>query len=161
MTDDGWDKGIYGDFDWQRNAVFMRALERDFAEAVLRLVADGLDPRARRRYLDNGDGIATVRQRIRRLAPKPLIDCWASLTAADYRDVLPAIDVPVLLVHGGRSNFYTVDTAAYVRDAIRDARLEVYEDVDHSPHLWRADRFIDDLLAFLASRLPATSAETG
>ena len=161
VTDGCWDKGIYGDFDWERNAVFMRALERDFAEAVLRLGADGLDPRARQRYLENGDGIEAFRQRMRRLAPAPLIDCWASLTAADFRDVLPEIDVPVLLVYGGRSNFYTAETAAYVRDAIRDARLEVYEDVDHSPHLWRASRFIDDLLGFIAPRVAGRCPEAG
>ena len=161
VTDECWDKGIYGDFDWARNAVFMRALEHDFAEAVLCLGADGLDPRARQRYLDNAEGVQAFRERMRRLAAKPLIDCWASLSAADYRDVLPSIDVPVLLVYGARSNFYTAETAAYVRDAIADARLEVYADVDHSPHLWCSQRFVDDLLSFVWARRGASCPEAG
>jgi len=148
VTDDGWDKGIYGHFDWQRNVVFMRELERDFAEAVLRLAADGLNEAARRRYLARDDGLDLFRQRMRKLVPKPLIDCWASLTAADYREVLPRMDVPTLLVYGELSNFYTAETARYVRDAIPQARLVSYEGVDHSPHLWQRERFIRDVLSF-------------
>ncbi len=153
VTDDEWPHGIYSRFDWERNVVFMRELERDFAEAVLRLGADGLNVRARRRYLENGDSIDVFRQRMRRLRAKPLIDCWASLTAADYRDVLPAIGIPVLLVYGSESNFYTRETAHYVRDAIPDARLRIYEGVDHSPHLWSRERFVDDVTAFATRRL--------
>jgi len=158
VTDDGWDKGIYGNFGWERNVVFMRELERDFAEAVLRLGADGLNERARRKYLDNDESLDLFRQRMRKLAPKPLIDCWASLTAADYRDVLPQIDVPTLLVYGEQSNFYAAQTATYVRDAIPMARLLTYPGVDHSPHLWQRERFIDDVLSFAGEAVRETCA---
>ena len=155
VTDEDWAHGIYARFDWARNVVFMRELERDFAEAVLRLGADGLNERARERYLENGDSIEVFRQRMRKLKAKPLIDCWASLTAADYRDVLPDINVPVLLVYGAESNFYTLETAHYVRDAIPDASLLVYPGVDHAPHLWARERFSQDVLAFAGRTAPA------
>lgn len=148
VTDDEWHNGIYANFDWQRNVVFMRELERDFAEAVLRLGADGLNERARRRYLENGEAIELFRQRMRTLKAKPLIDCWASLTAADFREVLPRIDVPVQLIYGAESNFYTRETALFVRDSIPDAELHIYPGVDHAPHLWSRERFIADVLAF-------------
>ena len=41
--------------------------------------------------------------------------------------MLPHITVPVLLVHGDRSNFYTAATARYLLDRLPDARLVSYE----------------------------------
>ena len=150
LTDAGWQRGIYGDFDHRRNAQFMRELESDFAESVLRLAAFGHNERSRTKYLENGSGIETARRRLRALDPRPLIDCWASLTAADYRDVLKTIAIPALLVYGGASNFYSTGTAEYVRDSIPNALLQVYEGVDHAPHLWERARFIQDVLDFIA-----------
>lgn len=149
VTDAGWRNGIYGDFDTARNARFIRDLEADFAEAVLRLVAFGHNPRARAAYEDDIPAIQNARQRLAALDPRPLIDCWVSLTAADYRDVLATITVPALLVYGGASNFYGTGTAHYVRDSIPNALLHVYPDVDHAPHLWERERFARDVLDFL------------
>ena len=128
----------------------MGDLETDFAEAVLRLVAFGHNARARQLYEENGPGIQSARQRLASFDARALIDCWKSLTAADYRDVLPNITVPALLVYGGASNFYSAATAAYVRDHIPDARLHIYPDVDHAPHLWEKERFARDVLDFVA-----------
>lgn len=149
LTGDGWTHGIYGDFDAARNAAFIRALQEDFAEGVLRLVASGHNAAARTAYAANGDAIRTMRQRLARLAPQPLIACWASLSAADLRDVLPRMWCPALLVYGGQSNFYGAATARYVRDHLPEAQLLIYEGVDHAPHLWQRERFAADLRAFL------------
>ena len=150
LTGEGWQGGIYGDFGPERSAAFMAELRQDFAEAVLRLVAFGHNPRARDLYQQNGQGIQTARERLRALDPQPLIDCWASLTAADYRDVLAGISIPALLVYGGASNFYSAGTARYVRDSIPNAVLHTYPDVDHAPHLWERERFVRDVLDFVS-----------
>lgn len=150
LTGEGWQGGIYGDFGPERSASFMAELRHDFAEAVLRLVAFGHNPRARELYQQNGPGIQLARERLRALDPQPLIDCWASLTAADYRDVLARITIPALLVYGGASNFYSAGTAQYVRDSIPNAVLHTYPDVDHAPHLWERERFVGDVLSFVA-----------
>jgi len=84
-----------------------------------------------------------------RFDARALIDCWKSLTAADYRDVLARIPIPALLVYGGASNFYSTGTAEYVRDSIPDALLRIYEGVDHAPHLWERERFVKDVLDFI------------
>ena len=81
--------------------------------------------------------------------PLPLIACWHSLTAADYRDVLKNIDIPAMLIYGGESNFYRTDTAHYVARQIPDAILHIYEGTDHSPHQWNRERFTKDLLQFI------------
>lgn len=151
LTDADWRLGIYGDFDSRRNAQFIGDLEQDFAEAVLRLVAFGHNPRAREAYLAGGASLDTARQRLAALDPQPLIDCWRSLSAADYRDVLATIGVPALLVYGGASNFYSTGTAHFVRDSIPNALLHIYPDVDHAPHLWERERFVRDVLDFIAA----------
>jgi non-heme chloroperoxidase len=149
VTDANWPHGIYGDFDAARSQQLIDALEQDFAEAVLRLAAHGLNARARTGYEHDSRGWRIAREATRALAPGPLIAIWRSLVAADYRDILPGITVPVLLVHGEKSNFYTAATARYLRDRLPDVALVSYEDADHSPQLLHPQRFADDLLGFL------------
>jgi pimeloyl-ACP methyl ester carboxylesterase len=117
---------------------------------VLRLVAHGHNAAARARYEENGEAMQSARRRLASVAAGPLIDCWASLTAADYRDVLKHIPLPTLLVYGGASNFYSTELAHYVRDSIPNALLHIYEEVDHAPHLWQRERFVNDVLRFVA-----------
>jgi len=150
LTDDDWRHGIYGDFPGTRNDAFMARLEADFADAVLALIGEGNNPTARAAHAADDPALGRIRDYLRRLEPGPLIEVWRSLTLADYRDVLPEISVPTLLVHGDASHFYSVELAEYVRGAIPDARLHVYTGTDHSPHLWQRERFLADLRSFCA-----------
>jgi non-heme chloroperoxidase len=148
LTDEDWRLGIYGDFDAQRNRDFIAELEADFAEAVMRLAAHGLNSRARSKYDENARGWQRIREELRRQIPGPLIDIWKSLAAADYRAVLGTIDIPTLLVFGGESNFYSLATDHFVRDHIAGSILRIYEGTDHSPHHWKREQFVRDLLDF-------------
>lgn len=149
ITDEHWSHGIYGDFDQTRSQRFMQRLHEDFAEAVLELIAFGLNEHSHRKYLENSIGWQKSRSALQAMQAGPLIACWQSLTDADYRDVLPNIDTPTLLIYGGNSNFYRQETAHYVASQIRNAELRIYENTDHSPHMWKRERFVQDLLAFL------------
>jgi len=150
LTDETWEHGIYGEFDQTKASEMMSWLHDDFAEGVLKLTAFGLNQRAREKYLDGASGWERSRAALRSQDPRPLIDCWASLTAADYRDVLSLIDVPAMLVYGGESNFYRIETAHYVAKQIPNAILHIYEGTDHSPHQWQRERFASELMAFIA-----------
>jgi pimeloyl-ACP methyl ester carboxylesterase len=150
MTDDNWSHGIYGQFGDDKAGQMMSWLQEDFAEAVLKLTAYGLNERAREKYEAGAKGWEKSRQMLRAQTSAPLIDCWHSLTQADYRDVLQQIKLPTMLVYGGESNFYSTDTAHYVARQIPDAILHIYEGTDHSPHQWQRERFARDLLAFIA-----------
>jgi len=149
LTDSSWQHGIYGNFDADKSHEMMTWLEEDFAEAVLKLTAFGLNDRAREKYLAGASGWEKSRNALRAQPAPPLIECWASLTQADYRDVLSRIDVPSMLVYGGESNFYGLDTAHFVASQIPDAILHIYEGTDHSPHQWQRDRFVRDLQNFI------------
>ena len=149
LTEPGWEHGIYGDFGPEKAHELMTWLAEDFAEGVLKLTAFGLNERAREKYLAGTSGWERSRSALRAQDPSPLIACWASLTAADYRDVLRRIDIPAMLVYGGQSNFYSNDAARYVAREIPDAILHIYEGTDHSPHQWQRERFARDLLHFI------------
>ena len=149
LTDETWPHGIYGQFDQHKASEMMSWLQEDFAEGVLKLTALGLNQRAREKYLAGASGWERSRLALRAQDPGPLIDCWASLTSADYRDVLSRIDVPALLVYGGESNFYRVETARYVAQQIPKAILHIYEGCDHSPHQWQRERFVRELIEFI------------
>jgi len=151
MTDKDWDHGIYGKFDDHKAGEMMGWLKEDFAEAVLKLAAFGLNERAREKYLAGASGWEKSRNALRAQASQPLIDCWASLTAADYRDVLSRIDVPSMLIYGQESNFYRVETAQYVARQIPNSILHIYEGTDHSPHQWQRERFARELMNFIDS----------
>lgn len=149
LTDDSWEHGIYGSFNQERSRAFIARLNEDFAEAVLELTAFGLNARAREKYQQNAPGWQKSRNQLGEQNPGPLITCWESLTQADYRDILEAIDVPSMLVYGSESNFYPTDTARYVASRIPRGILHIYEGTDHSPHHWQRERFVKDLLAFV------------
>ena len=149
LTGDDWEHGIYGDFGVDRNRQLIDWLREDFAEGVLKLTALGLNQRAREKYEANASGWQRSRAALKAQDPEPLIHCWESLTAADYRDVLARIPLPTLLVYGGQSNFYRSETARYVADTIPHAILNIYEGTDHSPHQWQRERFVRELLAFI------------
>jgi pimeloyl-ACP methyl ester carboxylesterase len=150
MTDASWPNGIYSDFDETRSQQLIDDLRTDFAEAVLRLIAYGLNTKARKTYERNSRGWQQTRQALRELDPAPLIAIWQSLVAADYRDVLPHIDVPTLLVWGSESNFYTPATAQFLLEHIPKAMLKNYEESDHCPQLQQPERFATELMAFIA-----------
>lgn len=151
LTDATWDGGIYGDFDTDRAQRMLDDFQADFVEAVLRLIAFGLNDKARETYQRNTAGWRTIREAVRMIDPAPVIALWETLVAADYRDMLPTIDVPTLLAHGTASNFYTAETARYLAGRIPRSRLSFYEGADHCPHLSQPERFAGELAALLDS----------
>jgi len=152
LTDETWNGGIYGDFDQAHAQRLLDELNTDFAEAVLRLIALGLNDKSRETYLRNSSGWRAARESLRSFDPPSVIAIWNSLVAADYRDVLPNIDVPTLLAYGTASNFYTAETARFVAAQIPHARLSLYEGADHCPHLCQPERFATELSQLLKER---------
>lgn len=149
VTDTEWACGIYGDFDATRSQRLIAEMQLDFAEAVMRLAAHGLNARARNGYERNSAAWQKLRHYLHSLEPGPLIAIWESLVAADLRNVLPEISVPTLLVWGVESNFYTLATARYLRDHIACCHASHYPAADHSPQLQYPDRFVSELHDFL------------
>lgn len=159
MTDPTWSLGIYTDFDEQDARQFDDQLQEDFAEAVLGLIASGLNAKAKETYARNSWGWQVMRESLRQLDPAPLIAIWRSLVRADYRDVLATVHVPTLLVWGEQSNFYSLATGDHVRRNMPMATLNTYASADHCPQLYQPERFAEELIGFLAN-LPADGRMT-
>ena len=76
-----------------------------------------------------------------------------ALLEYSYRERLPAIEIPVLIVWGRNDLLVPVSDAVRYRRLIGDnARVEVFEDTGHVPMLERPSRFNDLLRAFLAGK---------
>ncbi len=73
------------------------------------------------------------------------------LATYDFKDRVPGIACPTLIVWGDRDYFVPLRSAQTYADAIDDAATVVYDDTGHLPMLERPGRFNADLAAFLAS----------
>jgi pimeloyl-ACP methyl ester carboxylesterase len=67
----------------------------------------------------------------------------------DYRDVLPAIDLPTLVCWGAHDALLPVSGASHLSEQIPEVRVEIFQDSGHCPFLEEADRFNDVVAAWL------------
>lgn len=151
ITDDKWQHGIYSDFCKKVNSAFIHRLTENFAEAVLELIAFGKNQRSRENYEQNSRGFQQMRAYLQKQPDELLTRCWDSITQQDYRDVVSSIKLPTLLIYGDESQFYSAELQQWVNKSIEGSELHIYEQSDHSPHLWHKERFIYDLNRFIDS----------
>ena len=64
-------------------------------------------------------------------------------------DMLPKIDVPVLVTHGALDPLILVEMGRYAAGQIPDAQLSIYDDAGHAPFYEDAPRYNAELLAFV------------
>lgn len=151
VTDEQWQHGVYSDFSSEKNEQFLARLSEDFAEGVLELIAFGHNRRSLENYQQNSRGFQQMREYLQQQPGKLLTECWRSITEQDYRDIITDIDVSALLIYGDESQFYSADLQQWVDANIKQSELHIYENSDHSPHLWHKERFIFDLNRFTDS----------
>ncbi len=79
-----------------------------------------------------------------------------------YRDRLPGIEIPVLIVWGRNDLLVPVGDATRYADLIGpNARVEIFEDTGHTPMLERPSRFNDLLRGFLAGEAAPEAGVAG
>jgi len=66
-----------------------------------------------------------------------------------------AAQLPTLIVWGGRDPFIPASHAVAAHEAIPGSRLEIFEGVGYYPHCEAPARFVEVLVAFIASTEPA------
>jgi non-heme chloroperoxidase len=148
VTDDDWQLGIYGDYPLERNARMRREFVRDLGEGVILLSTEGLNLPYNERFHADPQSFFRHKRRFSAAQAQGLVNIWDSLVEADYRDVLPQIRVPALLVYGGESQYYTAETGDYVQAQIAGSQLLRLPKGDHSPFMQQPAKFCAALDAF-------------
>lgn len=124
-----------------------RDLEVDFERTLLRFV---------NLQLGNGDA---ERAGLRRLRTELSRHGWPSTAAlraglnilqtADLRAALPQIDVPALVIHGGRDRLAMPAAGEYLARTLPQARLHSIADAGHAPFMSHVDLFTKTVENFL------------
>ena len=91
--------------------------------------------------------------------PVAMARLWASLTAQDFRQLLPGLTLPVLVAHGKLSRLYPEGTAPALASLLPHALTVGFERSGHAPHLEEPDLFNSTLTRFAATLPPPGGAD--
>ena len=95
-----------------------------------------------------------VRGMALRTSGKALLDTNRAITTADFRDELPKITVPTLVIHGDRDVSAPLDiTSRRTAKLVPGAKLRVYEGAPHGLFVTHIDRLNQDLLDFARGQI--------
>lgn len=124
-----WQFGSRSGLDGERNTVFLKAVETQWP-----LLAA---PTARRTFAAGASRelLAFAEKEMRAASPASLAAMWRSLTAQDFRDLIPHLELPVMLARGAQSQLYAADAANWQCTRLARARLHTFADSGHAPHL--------------------------
>jgi pimeloyl-[acyl-carrier protein] methyl ester esterase len=82
-------------------------------------------------------------------APETALATLATLAEADLRAALPAIDIPVFLIHGGADSICLPTASQFMAERLPQARLTVMDGIGHAPFLSRPAEFNELVRIFL------------
>jgi non-heme chloroperoxidase len=150
VTDADWRLGMFGGCSAAMLLGLIAGARRDLAETVVHEVEAVTGGWLQRRLAPDALLGRLLRHWLHQIDPSALLDLAESLATADFRAVLPSLDVPLWVVLGGRSAHYAeVPLAPYYRRVVPHAAVTVYARSGHSPHVAEPGRFAQDLMQFL------------
>lgn len=76
-----------------------------------------------------------IEQGIRAQEPEAMARFWESLVAVDLRAAIPALDLPLLAIHGAESRVYAPETGAWIAGAAKRGSVTVLPGCGHAPNL--------------------------
>ncbi len=152
VTDAGWRLGLFGGCSADMLGGLIGGARVDLAETVLRQIEAVAGAWLRPRLAAQAPLGRALRGWLRRVEVAPLLDLAESLAAADFRRLLPRLNLPLLVVLGARSPHYAgLPLDAWYREAVPHARVSVYARAGHSPHYTEPARFARELAALIAA----------
>jgi len=86
---------------------------------------------------------------------------WTRMAEQDFRASLASIEQPTLIIAGARSQLYGVRAGQWIATSMPNARLEIFSESGHAPHIEEPQRFNKLLSEFAGSlhRNPDRTAE--
>ena len=83
-------------------------------------------------------------------SPIATIECTKSFSSTDFRDDVPKINVPTLIIHGDKDKTVPIKaTAEQAVENIKGAILKVYEGAPHGLWFTEKDKLNQDLIDFI------------
>ena len=146
-TDEAWTMGLFGAYTSDHASSF-RELFSTQQSRVLRRFAMGIVHPDRHFLRFVTWFTAPYRISFKRNALVPLAEDMAEL---DYRDLLPSVDVPVLLCYGSASWLYPGKVGEYLAEHLPHATLVKFNKSGHCPPFEEPLKFVQALRTFLAA----------
>jgi pimeloyl-ACP methyl ester carboxylesterase len=152
VTDDDWRLGLFGSCSATMLTGLIEGARNNLAETVLRELEAATGDWMRRWLTAEAALGRWLRAWLGKLEVAPLLELAESLAAADFRALLKQLDLPMLVVLGGRSAHYGgLPLDAYYRATVARVQIEIYAKAGHSPHYAEPARFARDLERFIAT----------
>lgn len=125
LNDESWNLGLYhGQYTNEDAEKDLELIKDDFMEFGEKFIKR-MTPYFDEKQLEIG------LIRFAKNNPSILYEIWKDMIKRDYRFVLNRITVPTLIMFGGNSTFYSIETAEYLRDNIKNSELITFEDCTH------------------------------
>ena len=153
VTDERWRLGLFGACSTDMLSGLIAGARVDLAETVLHQVEAMAGAWLRPRLAAQAPLGRALRRWLHRVDAAPLLALAESLAAADYRNLIPLLNMPLLVVLGARSPHYAgLPLDAWYKEAVPHASVSVYPRAGHSPHYTEPARFARELEGLIAGR---------
>ena len=147
VNDSGWQLGIRNGFDQAQSDAAIRAMQSDWSSyaqgSLPRLFARAMPP--------DHECLSWAAAEIAANDGRAMAALWRSMAEQDFRWLLPQLEFPVLLLHGGDSQLYEPAVNQWMAKHIPNAQRLCLERAGHTPHMECPAEFNAALTAFVAS----------
>lgn len=127
LNDDDWNLGLLGGLNAKSNEKSFKFIAGNWAgycKGMLPLMFASGSPLP--------EQSKWVLEEMLKSDPKTMAHYWNSLTEQDYRQLLPNITLPSLVISGGKSALYSLETAKYFSDNMQNSKLVICENSGHA-----------------------------
>jgi pimeloyl-ACP methyl ester carboxylesterase len=137
LNDRDWHLGLSDGLDAVRNHGILKSLQTHWEEIAPRIAG-----RIFARDLPADPDLLNYAMREIAAADASLLaPMWASLAAQDFRNLIPRLNVPVVIARGTRSLLYGTDVARWQLDRLEDGQIVEFIRSGHAPHLEEPEAF--------------------
>jgi non-heme chloroperoxidase len=153
VTDAAWPLGLFGGCSAHMLVNLIQGARTNLTETVLHQVEALAGAWLRPRLAAQAPLGRLLRSWLNHVEVMPLLDLAESLAEADFRTLVPRLDLPLLVVLGARSPHYAgLPLDAWYREAVPHASVSVYPRAGHSPHYTEPARFARELMGLMQGR---------
>ncbi|MBU5428360.1 alpha/beta hydrolase [Tissierella pigra] len=125
LNDNNWNLGLYHGKYTMEDALKDLSLIKDnwmeFTERFIKSMAP---------YF-NKKQFSISMDKMKNNSPNIMYSIWKSMIEKDYRKTLSKIHIPALIIFGGESTFYSIDTGRYLKENIINSELVIFQDCTH------------------------------